>query len=70
MTRDPEARRVRVILAEGYERLAKHAAYLADHDAHAARGRLSNNARLLDRVCRYLSIGVRDRRLHAAGGRT
>ena len=39
MTQDQEARRVKVILAEGYERLAKHAAYLADHDAHAAYGR-------------------------------
>lgn len=32
-TADPDAKRVKVILAKGYERLAKHAAYLAEHDA-------------------------------------
>ncbi len=69
-TQDPEARRVKVILAEGYERLAKHAAYLADHDAHTAPGRLGNSARFRDRVYRYLPIGVRVRRLRTAGGRT
>ena len=67
---DPELRRVKVILAAGYERLAKHAAYLADHDAHAARGRLGNDGRLLDRICRCLSTGVKGRRLRTAGGRT
>lgn len=58
-----------MILAEGYERLAKHAAYLADHDAHAAYGRPGINARFLERVYRCLSISVRGRRLRTAGGR-
>ena len=31
-TQDQEARRVKVILAEGFERLAKHTAYLASSD--------------------------------------
>jgi hypothetical protein len=68
-TQDPEVRRVKMILAEGYERLAKHAAYLADHDAHAAYGRPGINARFLERVYRCLSISVRGRRLRTAGGR-
>lgn len=33
-TQDQQARRVKVILAEGYERLAKHAAFLAHGDAY------------------------------------
>jgi hypothetical protein len=68
-TQDQEARRVKVILAEGYERLARHAAYLADYDVQAARGRQSNDARFLDRVYRYLSTSVRARRLRTAEGR-
>lgn len=33
-TEDREARQVKVVLAEGYERLAKHAAYLAHGDTN------------------------------------
>jgi hypothetical protein len=69
-TQDPEVRRVKVILAEGYERLAKHAAHLADYDAPAAHGRLSNNARFVDRFYRYLSTGVKIGWLRMAGART
>jgi hypothetical protein len=35
-TQDQEASRVKVILAEGFERLAKHTAYLASSDGGAA----------------------------------
>jgi hypothetical protein len=33
---DQEAKRAKVILAEGCERLAKHTAYLTDVDAHSS----------------------------------
>jgi hypothetical protein len=37
-TQDQEARRVKVILAEGFERLAKHAAYLlASSDTNSSK---------------------------------
>jgi hypothetical protein len=40
-TVDPEARRARILVAEGCERLAKHAAFLADGDAYPPLGRYS-----------------------------
>jgi hypothetical protein len=33
-TQDQEGRRIKIILAEGFERLAKHAAFLAEGDAY------------------------------------
>ena len=50
-TQDQEARRVRVVLAEGFERLAKHAAFLAEGDGYPS----------VDNV--RPSIGLRVRRL-------
>jgi len=39
-TQDQEARRAKVILAEGYQRLAKHAAFLAEGDAYPSARKL------------------------------
>jgi hypothetical protein len=39
-TADSEARRVKVTLAEGFERLAKHAAFLAEGDAYPSARKL------------------------------
>ena len=33
-TQDQEGRRIKIILAEGFERLAKHAAFLAEGEAY------------------------------------
>jgi hypothetical protein len=48
-TEDRDARRVKLLLAEGYERLAKHAAYLADDGANSLVGRPSGKRRYASR---------------------
>ena len=45
---DQEARRAKVILADGFERLAKHAAFLAEGNAYPSVGRLSEMVRSVD----------------------
>jgi hypothetical protein len=49
-TQDQEARRIKIILAEGYERLAKHAAFLAEGNAYPSVGRLIEMAGSVDDV--------------------
>ena len=55
-TQDQQARRVKVILAEGYERLAKHAAFLAHGDAYPPVGWFSEMRRFLDKVRLFFGV--------------
>ena len=51
-TEDPEARPAKVLVAEGCERLAKHAAFLAEGDAYPPVDRLSEMVHSVDDVSR------------------
>lgn len=66
-TVDPKARHAKVVLAEGFERLAKHATFLAEGDAYPSVGWLGEMMRSMNNAC--LSFGLRFRRLHTAVAR-
>ena len=63
-TANSEARKAKVAIAEGCERLAKHAAFLAQGDPYPPAGWLGEMVRSVDNL--YPSFGLRTRHLHAA----
>jgi hypothetical protein len=63
-TTDPEVRRAKVLIAEGCERLAKHAAFLAEDDAYPSVSWFGEMVRSMNNV--HPSIGLRVRRLRIA----
>jgi hypothetical protein len=63
-TQDQEARRAKILVAEGCERLAKHAAFLAEGDAYPPVGWFSDLKRFVERIC--LPFGLRFQRLRTA----
>jgi hypothetical protein len=63
-TTDPQVRHAKMLIAEGCERLAKHAAFLAEGDAYPS---VSWFGELVRSV--YLSTGLRVRRLRTAMAR-
>ncbi len=48
---DPELRKAKVLIAEGCERLAKHAAFLAEGDAYPPVGWFGDIKRFVERIC-------------------
>jgi hypothetical protein len=61
---DQEARRAKILVAEGCERLATHAAFLAEGNAYPRVGWFSDLKRFVERIC--LPFGRRFRRLRTA----
>jgi hypothetical protein len=66
-TTDPKVRHAKVLIAEGCERLARHAAFLAEGDTYPSISWFGELVRSMNYV--YPSIGLRVRRLRTAMAR-
>jgi hypothetical protein len=66
-TTDPQVRHAKVLIAEGCERLAKHASFLAEGDAYPSVSWFGEMVRSMNNM--HPSIGLRIRRLRIAMAR-